>query len=81
MSGPFGGTHWMAKSGETIDWGGVRMINAGGTTGNGGSAAGDADSIDYVNVSGANADSTDFGDLSAVKQKFAACSNGHGGLS
>ena len=75
MSGPLGSSQWMYKSGETIDWGGVRMINAGGTTGNGNSAAGDANSIDYVNASGANADSADFGDLSAVRISLGAVSS------
>ena len=39
MSGPFGSSQWMYKSAETIAWGGSRMITAGGTTGNGDSAA------------------------------------------
>ena len=67
MSGPFGSSQWMYKQAETIAWGGTRMITGGGTTGNGGTAAGNADSIDYVNVSAGNADSQDFGDLSAVE--------------
>ena len=75
MSGPFGSSQWMYKSGETIAWGGTRMITAGGTTGNGGTAAGNADSIDYVNVSAGNADSQDFGDLSAVRISFGAVSS------
>jgi hypothetical protein len=75
MSGPFGSSQWMYKSGETIAWGGTRMITAGGTTGNGGTAAGNANSIDYVNVSAGNADSQDFGDLSAVRISLGAVSS------
>jgi len=75
MSGPFGSSHWMYKSGEVIAWGGTRMITAGGTTGNGGTAAGNADSIDYVNVSAGNADSADFGDLSSVRLSLGAVSS------
>tara|TARA_B100001063_G_scaffold64473_1_gene58475 strand:- start:693 stop:1655 length:963 start_codon:yes stop_codon:yes gene_type:complete len=67
MSGPFGSSQWMYKSGEVIAWGGSRMITAGGTTGNGGSAAGNANSIDYVNATAASGNSVDFGDLSAVR--------------
>ena len=67
MSGPFGSSQWMYKTGEVIDWGGSRMITAGGTTGNGGSAAGNANSIDYVNATAASGNSVDFGDLSAVR--------------
>ena len=67
MSGPFGSSQWMYKSGETIAWGGSRMITAGGTTGNGDSAAGNANSIDYVNATAASGNSADFGDLSAVR--------------
>ena len=55
MSGPFGSSQWMYKSGEVIAWGGTRMISGGGTTGNGGTAAGNAATIDYVNIAGANA--------------------------
>ena len=67
MSGPFGSSQWMYKSGEVIAWGGSRMITAGGTSGNGGSAAGNANSIDYVNATAASGNSVDFGDLSAVR--------------
>ena len=75
MSGPYGSSQWMYKSGETIAWGGTRMITAGGTTGNGGTAAGNANSIDYVNASAGNADSQDFGDLSAVRISLGAVSS------
>jgi hypothetical protein len=75
MSGPFGSSQWMYKSGETIAWGGTRMITAGGTTGNDGTAVGNADSIDYVNVSAGNADSQDFGDLSGARISFGVVSS------
>lgn len=75
MSGPFGSSHWMYKSGETIAWGGSRMITAGGTTGNGNSAAGNANSIDYVNATAASGNSADFGDLSAVRISLGAVSS------
>ena len=75
MSGPFGSSQWMYKSGEVIAWGGTRMISGGGTTGNGGTAAGNAATIDYVNVAGANANAADFGDLSAVRISFGAVSS------
>ena len=74
MSGPFGSSHWMYKSGEVIAWGGSRMITAGGTTGNGDSAAGNANSIDYVNATAASGNSADFGDLSAVRISLGAVS-------
>ena len=74
MSGPFGSSQWMYKSGETIAWGGSRMITAGGTTGNGGTAAGNANSIDYVNATAASGNSADFGDLSAVRISLGAVS-------
>jgi hypothetical protein len=67
MSGPFGSSQWMYKSGETIDWGGTRGIFAGGTSGNGGIAAGTTDAIDYVDIGGSNADASDFGDMSSVR--------------
>ena len=75
MSGPFGSSQWMYKSGEVIAWGGTRMISGGGTTGNGGTAAGNAATIDYVNIAGANANASDFGDLSAVRISFGAVSS------
>ena len=74
MSGPFGSSQWMYKSGEVIAWGGSRMITAGGTSGNGGSAAGNANSIDYVNATAASGNSVDFGDLSAVRISLGAVS-------
>ena len=61
---------------ETIAWGGSRMITAGGTTGNSGSAAGNADSIDYVNATAASGNAADFGDLSAVRISL-MCSIGY----
>ena len=45
-----------------------------GTTGNGDSAAGNADSIDYVNATAASGNSADFGDLSAVRISLGAVS-------
>ena len=75
MSGPFGSSQWMYKSGEVIAWGGSRMITAGGTSGNGGSAAGNANSIDYVNATAASGNSVDFGDLSAVRISLGAVSS------
>ena len=75
MSGPFGSSQWMYKSGEVIAWGGSRMITAGGTSGNGGSAAGNANSIDYVNATAASGNSADFGDLSAVRISLGAVSS------
>ena len=75
MSGPFGGTHWMTSSKETIDWGGYRGVFAGGTSGNGNVAAGNTDSIGYVNLGAANADASDFGDLAATTKGAASSSN------
>jgi len=56
---------------ETIAWGGTRALYGGGTTGNGGTAAGDAASIDYfANIDGADANASDFGDLTAARISF-----------
>jgi hypothetical protein len=59
---------YVSSSTETIAWGGTRALYAGGTTGNDNTAAGDTASIDYfANIDGADANASDFGDLSAVR--------------
>ena len=75
MSGPFGGTHWMTSSKETIDWAGYRGVFAGGTSGNGNVAAGNTDSIGYVNLGAANADASDFGDLTSTRYSLMSVCN------
>jgi hypothetical protein len=76
MSGPFGGTHWMAKSEETIAFGGNRGIVAGGLQGGHYTYV---DDIEYFNIT-ATGNASDFGNLTLNRSGFGSGSSGSRGV-